>query len=118
MIEPWRTCWSEWVYTHLHPEPFLPEADWEIPDSGPLSGANGALPWIVFERDRQIFQSRHPQWRINKIEPMMPVAYLASGGVSMRSLMPGWLYRPVRGMERLLSQKTWAMFAFIEIIHT
>ena len=23
MIEPWKTSWSSWIYTHLHPEPFL-----------------------------------------------------------------------------------------------
>ena len=115
MIEPWRTAWSEWVYTHLHSEPFSPDGGWEIPSKGPLSGANGALPWIVFRRDRVMFEARYPQWRILKIEPIMAVAYLLSGGVSMRSLMPGWMYRPVRALERLGGEKYWAMFAFIEL---
>jgi len=117
MIEPWRTRWSEWIYTRLHPEPFLPDSGWKLPHSGPLSGANGALPWIVFERDRDKFESRHPQWQIKKIDPIMPVAYLLSGGVSMRSLMPGWMYTPVRRLEHLLFQKSWAMFALIELEH-
>jgi len=115
MIEPWRTTWSEWVYTHLHSEPFSPNGGWEIPGKGPLSGANGALPWIVFQRDRVMFEARYPQWRILKIEPIMPVAYLLSGGVSMRSLMPGWMYRPIRVLEKLFGQKRWAMFALIEL---
>src|SRR4051812_34265251 len=51
MVEPWVTPWSTFVYQHFHPEPFRPEAaQWEFPASGPLSGANGALPWMVFER--------------------------------------------------------------------
>lgn len=115
MIEPWRTRWSERVYTHFHPEPFLPHAGWDIPLSGPLSGANGALPWIVFERDRKIFEELYPDWQVVKVEPMMPLSYLVSGGVSLRSLMPGWAYNIIRNLEQRLDQKHWAMFAFIEL---
>ncbi|MCU1500257.1 MAG: Methyltransferase type 11, partial [Acidimicrobiales bacterium] len=115
MIEPWRTPWSQWVYTHLHHEPFVPDGDWSIPPSGPLSGANGALPWIVFSRDQARFAQQHAQWRVCRIEPMMPLAYLLSGGVSMRSLLPGWMYPPVRALERWLGQTRWAMFALIEL---
>lgn len=115
MIEPWRTAWSEWVYTHLHSEPFSPEGDWVIPNTGPLSGANGALPWIVFQRDRALFEARFPRWHIKNIEPMMSFSYLLSGGVSMRSFLPGWMYRPVRAMERVLGQERSAMFALIEL---
>ncbi len=114
MIEPWRTGWSEWVYTHLHHEPFVPDAGWTIPPSGPLSGANGALPWIVFERDRRLFEERFPEWTIQRIVPMMPLAYMLSGGVSMRSLLPGGLYRLVRGGERFAEGRC-SMFALIEL---
>ena len=45
MIEPWNTSWARWIYMHLHHEPFEPEAqEWKIKTTGPLSGANGALP--------------------------------------------------------------------------
>lgn len=115
MIEPWRTAWSEWVYTNLHSEPFIPQGTWKIPESGPLSGANGALPWIVFERDRALFSQQFPQWRITGITPLMPIAYLLSGGVSMRSLMPGLMYRPIRALEKLIGQQHGAMFALIEL---
>jgi SAM-dependent methyltransferase len=115
MIEPWRTPWSEWVYTRLHPEPFEPSAGWDIPSAGPLSGANGALPWIVYERDAAIFSRRFPRWKIIRIEPMMPIAYLLSGGVSLRGLFPGWIYRPVRKLEALLRPDRWSMFALIEL---
>lgn len=115
MIEPWRTSWSSWVYKHLHSEPFLPDAGWEIPSTGPLSGANGALPWIIFERDRADFEAMFPEWQINRIEPMMPIAYLFSGGVSMRGFMPRWMYWPCRKLEMLFSESRWAMFALIEL---
>jgi hypothetical protein len=46
---------------------------------------------------------------------MMPIAYLLSGGVSLRGLFPGWIYRPVRKLEALLRPDRWSMFALIEL---
>jgi SAM-dependent methyltransferase len=119
MIEPWVTLWSQLVYTRLHHEPFQPQAKrWEFPNRGPLSGANGALPHIVFARDRTQFEREFPMWRIHAIEPMMPFCYLVSGGVSLRSLMPGWSFRLWRGLETLLHPaiNNLAMFAQILLI--
>jgi len=116
MIEPWVSAWSRWVYRHLHHEPFEPDAvNWEFPSTGPLSGANGALPWIVFSRDRTVFENEFPALHVRAIQPMMPVSYLLSGGVSMRSLMPGFMYRPWRILERGVGPLTdyLAMFAMI-----
>ena len=87
--------------------------NWTITATGPLSGANGALPWIVFHRDRKLFEADCPQWIIKTIDPIMPISYLLSGGISMRSLLPGWIYLPIRTIEKGLGQKYWAMFAFI-----
>jgi SAM-dependent methyltransferase len=115
MIEPWNTAWSRWVYQRLHSEPFQPDGSWTIPSTGPLSGANGALPWILFERDRARFQEDFPEWSIDSIELLMPFSYLLSGGVSMRALAPGWTYRPVRWIESKLNQNRWAMFALIKL---
>jgi SAM-dependent methyltransferase len=116
MIEPWVSPWSRWVYQRLHSEPFLPEAsEWSFPSTGPLSGANGALPWILFERDRVRFERECPEWAIRAIKPQMPFRYLVSGGVSMRSLMPGFAFGTWRGLESILHpwMKHLAMFARI-----
>ncbi len=103
MVEPWATRWSTWVYQHLHHEPFLPDSDgWSFASTGPLSGANGALPWMVFARDRPTFERDFPEWRIERIDPFMPLRYLLSGGVSMRSLMPGLTIPLWRVVERLI----------------
>lgn len=115
MIEPWRTGWSEFVYGRFHHEPFQPRAGWRIPPSGPLSGANGALPWILFERDRALFERTFPEWRVARIETMMPLAYLASGGVSLRYSLPPWCYGAVRWLERHLFERAWSMFALIAL---
>jgi SAM-dependent methyltransferase len=114
MVEPWHTGWSQWVYTHLHHEPFDVKGGWTIPASGPLSGANGALPWILFERDRKIFSRRFPEWRISEITPMMPLVYLLSGGISLRSLFPARAYPLFRKTEISFGfEKMAAMFALI-----
>ena len=116
MVEPWVSIWSRWVYLHLHHEPFHPEAaDWSFPAAGPLSGANGALPWILFERDRTRFEREFPEWAIRTLKPHMPFRYLVSGGVSMRSLMPGATFGIWRGLENFLGplMKYIAMFSFI-----
>lgn len=116
MIEPWVTPWSSLVYRRLHHEPFRPEAlDWESPIAGPLSGANSALPWIVFQRDREKFELEFQEWGIEAIQPMMPFRYLVSGGVSMRSLMPAWTFGFWRSLEKRLQpwMNTWGMFVLI-----
>lgn len=118
MVEPWVTTWSRLIYKNLHHEPFLPEAPtWKFPSTGPLSGANGALPWIVFERDRSRFENEFPDLHPVSISPMMPLRYLVSGGISMRNLMPGWSYPLVSGIEWLLSPliNHTAMFATVVV---
>ena len=116
MIEPWVTKWSRVVYSRLHHEPFEPDAaEWEFAQTGPLSGANGALPWIVFERDRARFERDFPAWRVATVRPFMPLRYLLSGGVSMRSLMPGWSFGFWRACERAMAplMDQCGMFALI-----
>jgi hypothetical protein len=121
MIEPWVTRWSKLIYGNLHHEPFRPDAcEWEFPTTGPLSGANGALPWIVFERDRAQFAREFPAWEIHRIEVGMPFRYLVSGGISMRSLMPNWSFALWRKLEDTLEpwMRTLGMFARITLRRT
>jgi SAM-dependent methyltransferase len=118
MIEPWVTPWSRWVYGSLHHEPFDPQAaTWSVAAGRPLSAANGALPWIVFERDRRQFEREFQALRVMSIRPIMPLRYLLSGGVSMRALTPGWtfpIWRWIDDRLALLLPGT-AMFAMIVV---
>lgn len=116
MIEPWLTKWSELIYDKLHHEPCLPDTpDWAFPNTGPLSAANLALPWIVFKRDREIFTAEFPELDVNLIQPDWPMVYLLSGGVSMKSFAPGFSYSFLRKFESLLKpvMNYVAMFATI-----
>jgi len=119
MVEPWVTAWAEFVFGKLHREPFQPDAEeWQIHSTGPLSGANGALAWIVLVRDRARFLTQFPSLRIEEIRPIMPFTYLVSGGITLRSLMPGFSYFAWRGLERALDpwRDRLAMFAVIDLL--
>jgi SAM-dependent methyltransferase len=116
MIEPWVTPFSTLIYRNLHHEPFERDAaDWRFPATGPLSGANGALPWIVFERDAKRLANEFPSLRVKLIEPTTMVTYLLSGGVSMRGLVPDALWGSVELLDRMLRplRRQLAMFALI-----
>ncbi|HLZ51279.1 MAG TPA: methyltransferase domain-containing protein [Candidatus Acidoferrum sp.] len=118
MIEPWVTPWSTFVYRRFHSEPFLPEApEWEFATSGPVSGANVALPWMVFARDRARFEKEFPALEIEEIRPFLPFRYLLSGGVSMKSLMPGFAHGMWALLERSLDfqRERLGMFAFLSV---
>jgi SAM-dependent methyltransferase len=117
MVEPWVTSWSRWIYRHLHHEPFEPDAErWEFPPGGPLSGANGALPWIVLERDFAKFRREFPVWQLTKKRLMMPFRYLLSGGVSQRPLTPAFTFRLWRMIETLLEPAMGRLAMFAEIV--
>ncbi len=119
MVEPWVTPWSRFVYGTFHHEPFDPGSkDWTFPGGGPLSAANGALPWIVFSRDRERFRREFPSLRVVDVAPRLPFRYLLSGGLSMRSLVPRtafeWIARAEARLGRRAAER-WAMFARIVV---
>ncbi|MCE9613277.1 MAG: class I SAM-dependent methyltransferase [Lentisphaerae bacterium] len=100
MIEPWVTPWSRFVWHYLHHEPFEPRATaWETPVTGRLQGANSALPWMVFKRDRPRFEAEFPALRIRTIRLMMPFRYLLSGGLARYSFQPAWSFGAWRFLE-------------------
>ena len=100
MIEPWISWLSRVINRHLHPEPCDPRASWNT-GRRPMTDANSAIPWIIFERDKGLSATLTPHFGAPKVVPMMPLAYLVSGGVSTRVDPPGWTYPLVRWLERL-----------------
>ncbi len=117
-IEPWVSAWSRPIFRFLHHEPFEPSAtQWESKPNGPLAGGNNALPWIVFHRDREVFEREYPELEISTIHPIMPVRYLASGGLAFRSLVPYLGYGVIALFEKILTKSfpSSAMFAAISV---
>lgn len=121
MIEPANTFFSRIIFKNIHHEPFNTEVtEWKFPASGPLSGANGALPWIIFKRDIKIFEELYPYLSLKKIKYHTPFRYLITGGLSYKSLVPGWAFKPVTFFEKLLTPlfPIIALFQTIQIIKT
>lgn len=119
MIEPSNTPWSRFIHINFHHEDFDPQAAWESPGRCAMFHGNGALPWIIFTRNRNQFEMRFPLLRIVDINLHTPLSYLISGGLSIRALLPPSCYRLVRATERLLApcNKWLAMFQTIVLEH-
>jgi SAM-dependent methyltransferase len=117
MIEPANSIWGRFIYQNFHHEPFDPTAGWFIPESGPMSGANGALPWIVFERDQVTFKKEFESLTITSIRYHTPLRYLLSGGVSRKALVPAWAFGFFKGIEERINPltKQFSMFQTIEV---
>ena len=103
MIEPAATPFARFIWRRFHHEPFDRAGGWSFESAGPMSSANGALPWIVFQRDRARFEREFPQLALRRVHRHTPLAYLLSGGFTLRQLVPSISYRPVRLLERVLA---------------
>ncbi|MBW8038716.1 MAG: class I SAM-dependent methyltransferase [Planctomycetes bacterium] len=117
MIEPANTLWSRFIYKNFHHELFDPKAQWDLKELGPLSHGNGAIPWIIFSRDRRIFEKEFPQFRIVRICNHTPLRYLLSGGLTLRQLVPSCTYPLIKAIEYILSpiNNLLGMFQTIEL---
>lgn len=100
----------------LHHEGYDAEArDWRFESSGPLSSANGALAWMVFQRDRAKFAASFPELMIESYRPHTPFSYWLSGGLKRWTLLPGWGAEPVQRMESMLSSRWPKLSSFVDI---
>ncbi len=120
MIEPANTLWARFIYKNFHHELFDPQAQWDLEETGPVSHGNGAMPWIIFSRDRGIFEKEFPQLRIVRMRNHTPLRYLLSGGLTLRQLVPSFTYPLIKGVEFLLSaiNNLVGMFQTIELEKT
>ena len=118
MIEPANTIWSKIIYRYFHHELFDPKGQWSFKSIGPLSSSNLALPWIVFFRDKEIFNQLFPNLTVKKVIPHTPFLYLLSGGLSFPQIVPSWTYQFIIFFEKLLKHLNphIGMFYTIEII--
>lgn len=102
MIEPANTLFSRLIYKNFHHEPFMPSSPvWQIAGTGPLSDANGAIPWMVFQRDYDKFEKLYPTLKLVKFKEHTPYKYLLSGGLSMKSLVPAWSFGLIDVIEKI-----------------
>jgi hypothetical protein len=77
---------------------------WETPVVGPMNGANQALSYIVFIRDRNKYERNHSSLRVVHQEIAGNyLKYLISGGLNFRQLLPDAFIGVVGLLEKLIS---------------
>ena len=103
LIEPYVSPLSRRLIRPLHHEPWDEAGTWTLPAWGPMTGANMALPWIIFARDRLRYDAEFPNLPVDRLRLHTIGLYLVSGGVSMRALAPSGLFMPLLLAERLLA---------------
>ncbi|WP_250886163.1 class I SAM-dependent methyltransferase [Pseudomonas brassicacearum] len=105
LIEPFHGPFAAFLYKRLFKsEGFdMHFPSWETPSTGPMNGANQALSYIVFVRDRQAFERKYPGLEIVHQEICGNyLRYLISGGLNFRQLLPDALIPVLKVVEKLL----------------
>lgn len=119
MIEPYNSLLGGFIFKTIHPERknYKPAAGWKIKGHRRMTDSNPALPWIIFERDRKIFEKKFPKFKINQVNPHTPFRYLISGGLTKLQFLPTSFYPLVKSLEKKLSplNKYLGMFVTIEL---
>lgn len=111
LIEPHNGLGSRLLHRYLHKdEHFDPDASsWMTTEvRGPMSGANQALAYIVFERDRASFTEKYGRHLeiVHSVYCLNALRYLLSGGLNFRQMSPSFAEPFLRAIER--SGRPWA----------
>jgi hypothetical protein len=85
-------------------------------EGGLLSSANGAISWIIFIRDREVFDRECPRLDVVRLDCHTPLRYILSGGVSMKQLLPSFTYGAVRFVENRLAPFNKYLGMFMTIV--
>lgn len=100
IIDPAVTSFSKFYYKYFHVDRIdLESKDWGFGGNGRLSNSNIALPWIVFVRDKELFNKMYPDFVIEKTEYNTCLAFLLSGGLRIRQLLPTGILKALFKIE-------------------
>lgn len=116
IIDQYAGRFSAWIYRRLHHEPYDEAAkNWKFASTGPLSGANGALCWMIFFRDRERFGERYPRLKIVRSDPHTPFRYWLTGGLKRWNLLPECLFGAWTGVDRAAGGRFPEICSFVDI---
>jgi SAM-dependent methyltransferase len=105
LIEPYYGPLASAVFRALFTSEDFDKAmpGWGSDARGPMRGANQALSYIVFERDRERFER---EFRALELVRTLPLGnylrYLLSGGLNFRQLVPGFAVPALKALEATL----------------
>lgn len=105
LIEPFHGPFASFLYKRLfRTEGFdKTQLSWNTPATGPMNGANQALSYIIFIRDRAEFERKYPSLKIMLLHPLDNyLKYLISGGLNFQQLLPDRMNGIINFIEKLL----------------
>lgn len=107
MVEPHNSFLQRFLCKLMNHYEYFDDAieEWKNLDSGNMSNANLALPWVIFVRDQKKFASEFPNLSIKEIRYHTFSSYIVSGGMTYRSFLPGCAKPAVNTLEAIL--KPW-----------
>lgn len=104
LVEVSNTYLSRFIMSHFHHEPFNMNAiDWHFSQENSTYETNQALSWIVFVRDKKIFERKFPSLKIELTEHLPWIPYICSGGLSRKKIIPNFLAKFIILIDKLLS---------------
>ena len=106
LLEPYYGLISSLIYPHISATESFDKRQlaWEGEHTGPMKGANQALSYIVFKRDRDKFLNDFPNLEIKYHKTTSNyMRYLLSGGLNFKQLVPNFMERPIQFLEYLLT---------------
>jgi SAM-dependent methyltransferase len=106
LLEPYYGPFATFLFKRLFKTEGFDKSypSWETPITGPMNGANQALSYLVFTRDRAVFERKHPRLKIVHQAPVGNyLKYLLSGGLNFKQLLPDWFAGPIGVLERIIS---------------
>ncbi len=118
LIEPYYGVVAKRFYKKIFDtETFdMNQKEWNNESLGFMNGANQALSYIVFKRDKKKFEERYPNLEIVMQKPLNNyMRYVLSGGLNFRQLLPSFFSPVIKGVEFLFIPLN-AIFALHHII--
>jgi SAM-dependent methyltransferase len=106
LVEPYYGPLASFLYPRLFKtEGFDKQApDWETDMQSNMDGANQALSYVVFRRDRERFEREFPGLQLVAGGPLDSwLSYTLSGGLNFPQLLPNVLAPLAFGAEKVLS---------------
>lgn len=102
MIDVAHTPLARFLFGNFDSEAYDSSSrEWTLDVEHLLGAANQALTWIVFCRDRAAFDAEFPELQVECIERLPWLAYLCSGGVTRRNLVPKPVAAAIAGLDAM-----------------
>ena len=105
LLEPYYGPVATQFYKKLHATETFDKSDqWGSSDRGAMLGANQALSYIVFKRDREKFLRQFPEFEMVYEKPLASFPrYFFSGGLNFHPVLPNLAIGPLKFLESFLT---------------